>query len=141
LQQIKPSFNVSQKEINLNQGLIKRTHSKYLFYSHRKYSLVILMHQGKDAVNKIPEVKILDIVQHVWLVLTKTAKKLSSTKPSSLSGFCDWIIKYYIFSSKLPVNSRKSIQLVLSVIALLGVQENLKFKNCQKETIYKLHGK
>lgn len=64
------------------------------------------------------------------MVLTKTAKKL---QPSSISSFCNWIIKYYIFSSKLPVNSRKSLQFVLSVIALLGIQENLKFKHCKKK--------
>ncbi len=44
---------------------------------------------------------------------------------AALSGLVDWIFEYYIFPGKLPVNSSKCFQLVLSVVALLRVQIHL----------------
>lgn len=44
---------------------------------------------------------------------------------AALSSLGKRIFEYYIFPSKLLVDTRKGFQLVLGVVPLLGVQENL----------------
>ena len=84
----------------------------------------VLKQLGSAAINKIPQVKILNNLISRSSRQPYTIIDLINLK--NTSGFSDWIFEYYIFPGKLPVNSREGLQFVLGVVAFLGVQENLK---------------